>query len=126
MYKKLLIGFALLAILTTVLAACSIRDTSGPAGPVVHMGNADFLQSTITIKKGESVLLVDDVASTHIITNGEWKDSKPVTASESGAPSYNKTFGGNDSDSLGPFNTTGTFHYYCTVHENMNLTITVQ
>ncbi len=126
MYKKVLMGLALLAILTTVLAACSIRDTAGPAGPTVHMGNADFLQSSITIQKGQSILLVDDVASTHIITNGQWKDNKAVSATESGAPTYNKTFGGNDSDTLGPFNTSGTFHYYCTIHENMNLTVIVQ
>lgn len=126
MYKKLLVGLALLAILTTALAACSIRDTAGPAGPTVHMGSADFLQSSITIQKGQSVLLVDDVASPHIVTNGQWKNSKAVTGSESGAPTYNQTFGGNDSSTLGPFNTSGTFHYLCTIHENMNLTVVVQ
>ena len=126
MYKKVLIGLALLALLTTTLAACSIHDTAGPSGPTVHMGNADFLQSTITIQKGQSILLVDDTASPHIITNGSWKNGKAVSAKESGAPTYDKQFSGNDSDTLGPFNTSGTFHYYCTIHTGMNLAVTVQ
>ena len=27
---------------------------------------------------------------------------------------------------IGPFNTAGTFHLYCTVHQGMNLTVIVQ
>lgn len=131
MYKKLLAGVVLLAILTTVLAACSIHDTGGSggaaAGPTVHMGNANFTQNSISIKKGQSIALIDDVSVEHIITNGEWKTSStPSLFKESGAPVYNKTFNGNDSGSLGPFNTSGTFHYLCTIHPDMNLTVTVQ
>lgn len=129
MYKKLLVGVALLAILTTILAACSIHDTGGggSVGPTVHMGNADFLQNSITISKGQSITLIDDVAVEHIITNGQWKSSTtPSLGKESGAPTYNQTFNGNDSDTLGPFNTSGTFHYLCTIHPNMNLTVVVQ
>lgn len=126
MYKKLLAGIAILAILTTILAACSIRDTSGPSGPTVHMGNANFVQTSITISKGQSISLINDVAVTHIITNGAWQNGVAHSAKESGAPSYNKTFTGDDSDTLGPFTTSGTFHYYCTVHPGMDLTVTVQ
>lgn len=127
MSKKLLAGFAFLAILATILGACSIRDaSSGPSGPAVHMGGANFIQTTITINKGESVTLVNDVSVEHIITNGQWKNGTPDTAKESGAPAYNATFNGNDSGSLGPFTTSGTFHFYCTVHPGMNLTVTVK
>ncbi len=126
MYKKLMIGVALLAILTTLLAACSIHDSAGPSGPTAHMGNANCTQSSITISKGESVTLIDDVAVQHIITNGQWKGGTPDTTKESGAPSYNQTFNGNDSAPLGPFTTSGTFHYYCTIHPGMNLTVIVQ
>ncbi|HLI69404.1 MAG TPA: hypothetical protein VKV19_06555 [Ktedonobacteraceae bacterium] len=130
MYKKLLAGVMLLAILTTILAACSIHDTGGggtAAGPTVHMGNANFTQSSITIKKGQSITLIDDVSTEHIITNGEWKtSSSPSLFKENGAPVYNQTFNGNDSGTLGPFNTSGTFHYLCTIHPDMNLTVTVQ
>lgn len=126
MYKKLLAGVVLLAIFTTILAACSIHDTAGPSGPTVHMGNANFTVSSITISKGQSVTIIDDVSVLHIITNGQWKNGTADTAKESGAPSYNVTFNGNDSNALGPFTTSGTFHYYCTVHPGMNLTVIVQ
>lgn len=125
MYKKLLAGLALLAILTTVLGACSIHDSAGPSGPTVHMGNANFLQTSITITKGQSLNLIDDVAVPHIITNGQWNNGQPAPAKESGAPSYNQNFNGNDSSALGPFTTSGTFHYYCTIHPGMNLTVVV-
>jgi plastocyanin len=126
MYRKLLVGLVLLAILTTLLAACSIHEAGGPSGPTVHMGNANFVQTSITISKGQSINIINDVAVTHIITNGQWVNGLAKPAKESGAPSYNKTFTGNDSDTLGPFTTSGTFHYYCTVHPGMNLTVKVQ
>jgi plastocyanin len=127
MYKKLLVGVALLAILTTVLAACSIHGTSsGPSGPVAHMGGANFTQSSVTISKGQSITIINDVAVEHIITNGTWASGVAKPGKESGAPSYDHTFNGNDSDALGPFNTSGTFQFFCTIHPGMNLTVVVQ
>jgi plastocyanin len=126
MQKKLLVGMALLAVLTTLLAACSIHDTAAQSGPSVHMGNANFLQTSITLSKGQSLTLIDDVAVEHIITNGTWQNGVAHKAQENGAPGYNKTFNGNDSDTLGPFNTSGSFEYYCTIHPGMNLTVVVQ
>lgn len=128
MYKKLLFGVVFLALLTTLLAACSIEDTASnaPSGPSVHMGNASFVQTTITVSKGQSINLMDDVGATHIVTNGFWKGTSPDTSKESGAPAFNQTFGGNDSAVLGPFTSSGTYHYYCTIHPGMNLTVTVQ
>jgi len=70
--------------------------------------------------------LVDDAASTHIIANGTWNGTTPKPATESGAPTVNKTYIGNDSGTIGPFNTAGTFKLYCTVHPGMNLTLNVQ
>ncbi|HEY0755222.1 MAG TPA: plastocyanin/azurin family copper-binding protein [Ktedonobacteraceae bacterium] len=125
MYKKFLVGIALLAILSTVLAACSIHDTAAISGTAIHMGNANFTQSSVNVKKGDSVTFVDDVAVEHIITNGTWKNGVAAASKENGALSYNQTFNGNDSNALGPFTTSGTFHYYCTLHPGMNLTIVV-
>ncbi len=126
MYKKLLVGIVFLACLTGLLTACSIHDTTGPSGPTVHMGNANFVQTSITISKGASINLIDDVAVQHIITNGAWKGATVDKASESGAPTYNQTFNGMDSSTLGPFATSGTYHYYCTIHPGMNLIVVVQ
>ena len=127
MYKRLISGLAIFGILTVLLAACAIVDTSSmPSGPTVHMGGSQFLQTSITIKKGDTLNLVDDVGSPHIVTNGSWQGSSAKSASESGAPSANLTFKGNDNGSIGPFSTSGTFHYYCTVHQGMNLQVVVQ
>ena len=125
MYKKLLIGIVFLALLSTVLAACSIHDTTGPSGPTVNMGNANFDQPSIAISKGASINMIDTVAVEHIITNGSWKNGLPVSSKESGAPVYNQTFNGNDTNVLGPFTTSGTYHYYCTLHPGMDLTVVV-
>lgn len=127
--KKRVVGvvvFLVLATLTVMLAACSIHEVSSTTGPAVHMGNANFLQSSITLHTGQSVELIDDVAVEHIITNGTWKNGQPEKLKESNAPAYNHTFNGNDRDALGPFNVSGTFHYYCTIHPGMNLTVIVQ
>ena len=126
MYKKILVGLVLLGILTTTIAACGIYDVSNvPTGPTVHMGAANFLQPSITISKGQSLTLIDDSSAQHIIKNGTWNGNTPSTLSEPGAPTVNVTFNGNDNSAIGPFNTSGSFKLYCTIHPGMNLTVTV-
>lgn len=126
MYKKLFAGLLLFGILTTILAACAIYDVSGPTGPTVHMGNANFNQPSITIPKGSSVALIDDVSVQHVIKNGTWQGGTMVLKQESGAPAVDVTFNGGDSASVGPFTTSGTFQLLCTIHPGMNLTVIVQ
>ncbi len=127
MYKKVLCAAVVLGLLTVLFAACTIRDSSAAAaGATVHMGGADFLQKSVTIKKGESVNLVDDSTSPHIIVNGSWVGSQQVPHQEPGAPTVKLQFNGNDSAPMGPFNTAGTFHVYCTIHQGMNLEVIVQ
>ena len=125
MYKKVLAGLLLFGILSTILAACAIYDESGTSGPTVHMGNANFIQSSITISKGASINVVDDVSVEHILKNGTWKNGQQELKTESGAPTINVTFNGGDSSSIGPFNTTGTFLILCTIHPGMNLSVIV-
>jgi plastocyanin len=127
MYKKVLCAAVVLGLLTVLFAACTIRDSSAvAAGPTVHMGGASFLQSSVTVKKGDSVNLVDDSTSPHIIVNGSWVGSQQKPAQEPGAPTVKLQFNGNDSAPMGPFNTAGTFHVYCTIHQGMNLEVIVQ
>jgi|SRR5581483_9379517 len=126
MYKKILVGLVLFGILTTTIAACGIYDQSNvPQGPTAHMSGAVFVTPTITISKGQSITIVDDVAVEHIIKNGTWKGGTPDTTKEPGAPTVDLTFTGNDSNTVGPFNTSGKFELYCTIHQGMNLTVTV-
>jgi plastocyanin len=128
MYKKIVFGLVLFGLLSVLLAACAIVDTSTLNAnlPTADMGGASFLKPSVTIKKGDMLNLVDQAASTHIITNGSWVGSTQKPAKEPGAPSINQTYNGNDSAPVGPFNSAGTFHLYCTIHPGMNLTVIVQ
>jgi len=102
-------------------------QSSGAASSgTVHMGDTNFLQSSVTISKGGKVTLIDDASVVHIIQNGSWDNGTAKPAKEAGAPTVQVNFQGNDTHDIGPFNTAGTFHVYCTVHPGMNLTITVQ
>jgi len=101
--------------------------TGGGGGTTVHMGPAKFLVSTITVPKGSKLTLIDDAAVPHILKNGTYDaNGTPKPAKEPGAPNVNVNFSGSDTHDIGPFSTAGTFKIYCTIHLNMNLTITVK
>lgn len=127
--KKLLAGLIFFALITLLLVACG----GGPGGAsasgsnTVHMNDTNFTQSSITIKKGENITLIDDTATVHIINNGIWMSNGTARSQrEPGAPNVQAQFQGNDTQQIGPFNTPGTYHLYCTVHPNMNLTVNVR
>lgn len=126
MYRKVLIGLIISALFTVWIAACGVTNSSTSAMPAVHMGNTDFIQHSVTIQKGQKLNLINDVSTAHIVTNGSWVNGAAMPAKEPGAPTVNQNFVGNDSAPIGPFNTAGTYHLYCTIHPNMNLTVTVQ
>jgi plastocyanin len=127
MYKKMLVGFLVVSLLTTMLAACAIYDEANvPQGPQAHMGAASFLVTSVNVPKGQMLTLIDDSTAEHIIKNGTWNGSTPQPKTEPGAPTVNVTFNGNDSSPIGPFNTAGTYQLYCTIHPGMNLTVNVQ
>jgi plastocyanin len=127
--KKLIAIFVALGLLT-VLTAASCGGSGGGAGggPSVHMGETTFLQPSVTISKGSSLNLIDDVPVLHIIGNGSWVDNVTKPAIEPGAPVVNNVqiSSAGQSIAVGPFNTAGTYHLYCSVHLNMNLTVIVQ
>ena len=129
--KKLIAIFVALSaitILTAASCAASGGGAVGGAGASVHLGSTTFLQSSVTISKGSSLTLIDDVPVLHIIGNGSWVNNVTKPAIEPDAPVVNNlqfnTAG--QSMTVGPFNTAGTFHLYCSVHLNMNLTVIVQ
>ncbi|MBA2285562.1 MAG: hypothetical protein H0W02_08775 [Ktedonobacteraceae bacterium] len=111
----------------------SIGQTSAPTGiaytngvPTVHMSAGNFSQSSATLPKGSKLLLVDDVAVLHILSNGRWQNGAPTAAKEPGAPLINNVQINGNSVEIGPFTTAGTYHIYCTVHQGMSLTVIVQ
>ena len=126
--KKLIAILVTLSVVT-VLTAASCGGSGGTgAGTGVHMGETTFLQPSVTISKGSSLNLIDDVPVLHVIGNGSWVNSVVKPARESGAPVVNNLQfnAAGQSMAVGPFNTAGTFHLYCSVHLNMNLTVIVQ
>lgn len=127
--KKLIVFCMLLGLFVMLLAACS-GGSSGNNGssstPTVHLGASNFNQASVTLQKGQSLTMIDDTSSVHIIMNGSWVNGAPQPKQESGAPKVNVQFNGNDTHQIGPFNTAGTYHLYCTVHPGMNLTVIVE
>jgi plastocyanin len=134
--RKLVTLFVLLSLIAAFLTACGNSGSCGSSStgnsnssgtPTVYMCGTNFEQSSITISKGQSVMLVNNSSAAHIIANGSWVNGSVQSGKEPGAPVVNNVqIGGNASQTIGPFNTAGTFHLYCTVHPGMNLTVIVQ
>lgn len=129
MLKKWLVISLLCCIVASVLAACGNAGSPSntPAtGNVIHMSDNTFVQTSISIKKGESITLASDTFTPHIISNGAWENGSAKPAKENGAPTVQEMhIDGNSQANIGPFNTAGTFKFYCTIHGNMNLLVTV-
>ena len=127
MFKKLFAILGLGCVITALLVACGSSNASTGPNPV-HMSGKNFAQNSVTIKKGESITLInDDLFGSHTIATGTWENSTARPAREAGEPEINDVkVGGNSSASIGPFTSAGTFKLYCTVHPGMNLTVIVQ
>src|SRR5215469_925008 len=125
-----LAGFVLGAFLVATIVAMTPQtangDTSVNGTPAVHLGIGNFVQSTVTISKGSKLMLIDDGQFLHILSNGMWVHNTPHPATEAGASSVQNLNVNGNSVEIGPFNTAGTFHLYCTIHPGMNLTIVVR
>ena len=98
--------------------------TNGVA--TLHVEANGFLQSSITLPKGDKLVLVSDSSEKHRFYNGIWQNGTPIIQQEPGAPLVNGVVMTTNNVTIGPFNTAGTFHIFCTLHTGMELTITVQ
>lgn len=141
-FQFLLLMLTALAISSILLAACARPGTpsattgnagSTPGGgntgggePTVHMGASNFVQSSVDVPKGSKLMLIDDGSYLHILANGSWVNGSPKPAQEPGAPTVSNLQVNSGTVEIGPFATAGTFHIYCSVHQNMNLLITVK
>ena len=120
------VGMSLVALIVAANPqASSASSTTGE--PTVHMGSVNFVQNVVLVPKGSKLLLVNDTTVEHILQNGSWTSSGTVvTLAEPGAPVLHNLDSKGGSLEIGPFNTSGLFHIYCTIHQGMNLTIVVQ
>ena len=128
MSKNLFALLVLGSVITLLLVACATTSADTSSAPnQVHMNTTNFVSSSITIKKGERITLIDDTLIPHTIANGTWENGTAKPAREPGAPEVKDVqINGSSQDTIGPFTTTGTFHLYCTIHSGMNLTVVVQ
>lgn len=138
--RALVLLLTLFALGSVVLAACtrpgtpaastgtpgSGNSSSSGGASAAHMGPTNFVQSTVTISKGSMLQLIDDGNYTHILGNGSWVNGVAKPAKEAGAPTVNNLQISGNNAQIGPFNTAGTFHIYCSIHPGMNLAITVK
>lgn len=92
----------------------------------LHVEANGFLQTSITIPKGDKLLLVSDSSEKHRFYNGIWQNGSPIIEQEPGAPVVSGDVMITNNVTIGPFNTSGTYHIFCTLHKGMELTITVQ
>lgn len=118
-------------LLTFGAVACTIvPNSSGNGSNTVGLDSMAFSPTSITIKKGESISLVNQTTTVHIIANGRWENNGNTEDPEieKGAPVLNSvTFSAyNQMQNVGPFTTTGTFYFYCSIHPGMNLVVIVQ
>ncbi|HXR64564.1 MAG TPA: hypothetical protein VN729_01480 [Ktedonobacteraceae bacterium] len=109
-----------------VLILASACGGSGAGDATVHLTDQNFAQASVIVGKGHTLKLIDDTATAHSISNGSWVNGNAQPAQEPGAPTVNAPFVGHDTIIVGPFNTAGVFHIFCSIHQGMNLTITVQ
>ena len=128
MSKNLFALLVLGSVITLLLVACATTSADTSSAPnQVHMNTTNFVSSSITIKKGERITLIDDTLIPHTISNGTWENGTAKPAREPGAPEVKDVqINGNSSVMIGPFTAAGTFHLYCTIHSGMNLTIIAQ
>ena len=107
-------------------SSSSSSAASCPAGDTVQTGTTTFEQSCITLSKGGTLKITPAQASLHILYYGQWNGGSAQTASYPGAPALKDLQVQSASVNIGPFTTAGTYHIYCTVHPNMDLTVIVK
>ena len=91
------------------------------------MGMQSFLQSSVIIKKGDSLKLMNDASDIHLISLGQWVNGAPKPETEPGAPQVQSLrVQWPDKPCDWSLETPGTYHLYCTIHQNMQLTVIVK
>jgi plastocyanin len=128
--KRLAFAFIpMLFVLALTLGACGKQSGGNTTPPgTVEMNATNFVVHAITVKAGDTVHFVDPAGSggTHVICLGK---DESCNASATGpaalkAPGFTINAGNPTKDIV--FDTAGTYDITCTVHPDMNVTVTVQ
>ncbi len=137
--RVLVLLLAALAFGSIVLMSCASPGTGTssapsatqapacPAGDTVKTGVSTFEQSCITLSKGGTLTISQDVSSYHSFDYGQWNGTTQQPATPpNGAPTLRALILSGPSVNIGPFTTAGTYNIFCTVHAGMNLTVIVK
>lgn len=128
--KKIIMLLVFVLLLMGITACGSpgpTSQTNRSTGIVeVHTSSQTFVSSSVTIEKGQSLILVNDSAVLHPIGKGTWENGTARPLQETGAPSVKVQLSGQDRQTIGPFTSAGTYQLFCTIHPGMNLTVVVQ
>lgn len=127
-FVALLVGSLILTLQATRHHGSETVGKAEPQIISVHMGPDSFLTSSVILRPGMSVQLVNDTSVVHIIDNGYWDDNgQKNLLHEPGMPTSSLYFEAiHGTRLIGPFKTLGIYHLFDEIHVNMNLTIYVQ
>lgn len=126
MKKTVAILLPLLLLLALGLAACG-GATANPNAPAneVDMGTANFAQTSRTISAGQSIHFVDEQSGTmHILCIGKNGHCDASAKGPQDLVGQGFTIQPGQTHDV-QFTTAGTYRITCTIHPNMNLTVTV-
>lgn len=124
--KTVAILLPLLLLLALGLAACG-GATANPNAPAneADMGAANFAQTSRTISAGQSIHFVDEQSGTmHILCIGNNGHCDASAKGPQDLVGQGFTIQPGQSHDV-QFTTAGTYPITCTIHPNMNLTVTV-
>ncbi len=126
-FTAFVVGMMVVSLIVAANPPTSTGSTTTNGEPTMHMSATAFVQNVVLVPKGDKLLLVDDGNVEHVLRNGFWKaDGSQASSVEPGAPVVKDVTVNGGSIDIGPFATAGTYHIYCTIHSQMNLTIVVQ
>lgn len=126
MKKTVAILLPLLLLLALGLAACG-GATANPNAPAneVDMGAANFAQTSRTISAGQSIHFVDEQSGTmHILCIGKNGHCDASAKGPQDLVGQGFTIQPGQTHDV-QFTAAGTYPITCTIHPNMNLTVTV-
>ncbi len=120
--RQLLRASLLAVTLGITFIACSSAGTpaatkapAGPSGATVNIKSFAFGPATVTISKGQSVVFTNSDGTTHTVSSG-------VAPNKDGK--FDKEIA-NGSEATISFDSTGTFTYFCNIHQTMKGTVIV-
>jgi plastocyanin len=122
-----LLSIFVFSAITVLLVACGGSDATSNNPNTIRTEGGTFATTSISIKKGSTITFLDDSnnGALHYLIIGQ----SGQEAAQNGAPDFGGLSGhrieGGDVWTTAPWNTAGTYHVTCTVHPNMNLTVTV-